>query len=143
MTVNEIRELFEITYPKNINKDNAESYIIEHKVNDNFIIVTMPVGFGLSKKYLAKADYTYVDFDGSVNLLVTDLDNFNGELVEVPSNFTKASHEGGTILFDTIKFMSDEVLNYLIKISSRENDDTYNFSNIHPDFKIIGIIGGI
>lgn len=143
MTINEIRELFEITYPKNINKDNAESYIIEHKVNDNFIIVTMPARFGLSKKYLAKADYTYIDFDGSINLLVTDLDNFNGELVEVPSNFIKASHEGGTILFDTMRFMSDDVLDYLIKISSRENDGTYNFSNVHPDFKIIGIIGGV
>lgn len=59
MTLQEIRELNNITYPEHeVGKDDMFQYVEEHKVNDKFTIVTGPAGCGKFTYYASKCDYS-------------------------------------------------------------------------------------
>ena len=148
MTLQEIRELNNITYPEHeVGKDDMFQYVEEHKVNDKFTIVTGPAGCGKFTHYASKCDY-------SVNSQsIIDIADLLREVRFVPgkdgenhpqiknTEFAKYVLNGGTVLFDEINYLSDTTLEFLIDLTSKTEDtDKFYFSRVHPDFKIIGVM---
>lgn len=148
MTLQEIRELNNITYPEHeVGKDDMFQYVEEHKVNDKFTIVTGPAGCGKFTHYASKCDY-------SVNSqAIIDIADLLREVRFVPgqdgenhpqiknTEFAKYVLNGGTVLFDEINYLSDTTLEFLIDLTSKTEDtDKFYFSRVHPDFKIIGVM---
>lgn len=148
MTLQEIRELNNITYPEHeVGKDDMFQYVEEHKVNDKFTIVTGPAGCGKFTHYASKCDY-------SVNSqAIIDIADLLREVRFVPgqdgenhpqiknTEFAKYVLNGGTVLFDEINYLSDTILEFLIDLTSKTEDtDKFYFSRVHPDFKIIGVM---
>lgn len=148
MTLQEIRELNNITYPEHeVGKDDMFQYVEEHKVNNKFTIVTGPAGCGKFTHYASKCDY-------SVNSQsIIDIADLLREVRFVPgkdgenhpqiknTEFAKYVLNGGTVLFDEINYLSDTTLEFLIDLTSKTEDtDKFYFSRVHPDFKIIGVM---
>ena len=148
MTLQEIRELNNITYPEHeVGKDDMFQYVEEHKVNNKFTIVTGPAGCGKFTHYASKCDY-------SVNSqAIIDIADLLREVRFIPgqdgenhpqiknTEFAKYVLNGGTVLFDEINYLSDTTLEFLIDLTSKTEDtDKFYFSRVHPDFKIIGVM---
>ena len=135
MTVQEIKDLNNIKYPNDPKADSA-SYIEEHKVNDYFIIVTGPIGCGKFAKYYTKSEVIYkCENILQVSDLITDFEFKDKKPTFFPSDFTKCSAVGGTVILYDLNLLSDKILEFLLEATDPEKN-----KSIHPDFKIIGIM---
>lgn len=131
MTIQDIRDLDEIRIPNCV---DVEEMIQEHKMNNHFTIVTKPIARGVVNSYRSTCDFIFMCTDNAPESLLAD------------DQFAKCLLNGGTVIADEINQASDDVLQFLIdlteggsytgKFTGRE----YDFSNVHQDFKILGMM---
>lgn len=131
MTIQDIRDLDEIRIPNCV---DVEDMIQEHKMNNRFTIVTKPMARGVVNQYRSKCDFIFMCTDNAPEALLAD------------DQFAKYLLNGGTVIADEINMASDEVLQFLIDLTEggsytgKFTRKEYDFSNVHPDFKILGMM---
>ncbi len=140
MTAQDILELNNIEYPNFDYKseDELAQYIEEHKVNDRFIIVTGPTSREKVTRYTAKSDCSIVAYDmDNIQDLFFQFAFVNDQSTFIESDFAKCVVNGGTVLIDDIDFLSANVLEKLIQLTSGEPIEFSNrIYNTHHEFML-------